>query len=1421
MTFTANNWSTAQTVTVTGVNDNIQNATNRSAEITFTPSGADYAGVSAATADFTAVDDDTPGVVVSKSSVSVAEAAGTASYTLVLATIPTGNVTVTPASSDSTSATVSGKVTFTKTDWSTAQTVTVTGVDDDIHNSSSRSAKISHTVAGADYGDVEAADVSVTVTNDDTRGITASPAEASALENGGTASYTVALESEPTGNVTVTPKSADTSIATVSSALTFTAKNWSTTQTVTVTAVNDSISNVPDRTAKISFRPSGADYGSVADAVSDFTALDDESRGLTISESGVTVAEDGGTATYTIVLTRKPSGDVTVTPESADTDVSTVSDALTFTTENWSTKQTVTVTGVNDDIDNASDRTAKVNHTIAGSDYEGLTADSVAVTATDDDQRGLSVSASTVTVEEDGGQAAYTLVLLSEPTSTVTVTPGSADTSVSTVSGALTFTTSNWSSPQTVTVTGVDDEVRNASDRTADISHQLAGGDYEGLAADSVTVTATDDDVRGFTVSPARAMAPENGGTASYSVVLKSQPTGTVTINPSSLDTTIATVADTVQFTESDWSSPQSITVTAVDDKIVNDLTRTARIRFRPSGADYASVPSKYADFTAVDDEAEAVIVTPLSVSVDENGGTATYTVALSTKPTGDVTVTPSSADTSVATTSGALTFTVSAWSSVQTVTVTGVDDQVSNAPDRSTGINHTASGGGYDDVTVEGVTVTAIDDEDPGDIETPRVTLSVSPSAVGEGVSSSTLTVTAALAGGQALATATNLTVSVGGASDSAKSGVDYKAVSDFTLTIPANASSGTGTFTLEPVDDQLIEGNEQFTVAGAAAGVTVQPTSVTLVDDDKGVTVQPTTLTILEGLTDTYTISLSAPPSGDVTVTVSVPAGDVSVQTSSLTFTTVNWATSQTVTVKTVADADQVEDPAVTLSHSAAGGGYDAVSIASVTVNVSEGLGTPEVSVSDSSGTEGDGPIAFAVQLSEPTKEAVTVEWLTRDGTATSGQDYTLSRATLAFAAGETEKTANVPVLDDQEEEGAETFQMRLVQAENAELPAAQAQAIGTIMDDDGGGDGKKKAHQPRIVLWTDHPGYKSNQSLRLYRDIDPLGDRKEYTVFYYREHIETGERHYFSPGIRSATLRPDVVDEYGFGVGDFPPTRLRRVEKELIWEGAVPDPGLWHFALELRNPGTTQIVNAAYAKFTVAGQGTLLLNRPGVDRRFATDTRWNERHDLLAAAPGDRQSRRHAGDRARDADPSLRPDRRDRGRAGREDRSGRPSRGAGRDDLRPADGRAHPGLLGRACGCSARPRQAALKASRKARARVRRWRTGATRPHDSSGALRYLRVEFAGASADPQAASPAVGLYGVGDGDRHRPCPSACLSGGRHCLPRGHSPLRLLRRERRAPGFAGVVAGLAGLGPAPLCAAGLGGRQRHSRDGRGAGR
>ena len=89
-------------------------------------------------------------------------------------------------------------------------------------------------------------------------------------------------------------------------------------------------------------------------------------------------------------------------------------------------------------------------------------------TITDDDERGFTFEPKSLSVGR-GGTADYTVVLRSEPTGDVTVTPAS-DPSVATVSGPLTFTPGNWNRPQTVTVTGVSNGNRS-------ISHTITGAD--------------------------------------------------------------------------------------------------------------------------------------------------------------------------------------------------------------------------------------------------------------------------------------------------------------------------------------------------------------------------------------------------------------------------------------------------------------------------------------------------------------------------------------------------------------------------------------------------------------------------------------------------------------------------------------------------------------------------------------------------------------------------------------------------------------------------------------------------------------------------------------------------------------------------------------------------------------------------------
>ena len=100
------------------------------------------------------------------------------------------------------------------------------------------------------YSGVNAADVAVSNTDNDSAGITVTPtAGLMTTEAGGTATFTVVLNTQPTADVTIALSSSDTTEGTVGPAsLTFTTANWNVAQTVTVTGVDDASSTAPSRT---------------------------------------------------------------------------------------------------------------------------------------------------------------------------------------------------------------------------------------------------------------------------------------------------------------------------------------------------------------------------------------------------------------------------------------------------------------------------------------------------------------------------------------------------------------------------------------------------------------------------------------------------------------------------------------------------------------------------------------------------------------------------------------------------------------------------------------------------------------------------------------------------------------------------------------------------------------------------------------------------------------------------------------------------------------------------------------------------------------------------------------------------------------------------------------------------------------------
>ena len=256
--------------------------------------------------------------------------------------------------------------------------------------------------------------------------------------------------------------------------------------------------------------------GTLAGAASDEVSV--TPVGVAVSKDHLALTEGGAAGTYTVALSHAPTQDVTITVSvdsdgtvTADTDdVTTGSQTtLTFTSTNYATAQTVKVKAAADDDGRHS--TATIAHTVSSTDARygnlvGLPGLTVAVT--DDDALGLALSASSVPVPE-GGTATYTVKLGSKPTGTVTVTIARAsggDTDLTVSPSSLAFTTSNWDSAQTVTVSAAEDD-GDVIDGAATFTHTAAGGGYGGVSA-TLTATETDDE-EGIVLSASSVSVPE------------------------------------------------------------------------------------------------------------------------------------------------------------------------------------------------------------------------------------------------------------------------------------------------------------------------------------------------------------------------------------------------------------------------------------------------------------------------------------------------------------------------------------------------------------------------------------------------------------------------------------------------------------------------------------------------------------------------------------------------------------------------------------------------------------------------------------------------------------------------------------------------------------------------------------------------
>ncbi len=254
------------------------------------------------------------------------------------------------------------------------------------------------------------------------------------------------------------------------------------------------------------------------------------------------------TATFTVRLGSQPTADVTIPVQSSDTSEGTVDkSSLTFTNANWDTDQIVTVTGVDDPLDDGD-----IYYTIrlgltesTDENYNGLDPVDIGISNIDMKTGNFEITpGTTLTTNEAGLTATFRVRLTSQPAYDVEIPVTSADTSEGTVDKAkLTFTSGDWGSYQEVTVTGVFDS--DDSDITYSIQLGITSSvddNYNQLNPADVTVTNQNVLADSFIIT-VPGDTDESGRQATFTVRLASQPTADVTIPVSSSNTNEGTVA--------------------------------------------------------------------------------------------------------------------------------------------------------------------------------------------------------------------------------------------------------------------------------------------------------------------------------------------------------------------------------------------------------------------------------------------------------------------------------------------------------------------------------------------------------------------------------------------------------------------------------------------------------------------------------------------------------------------------------------------------------------------------------------------------------------------------------------------------------------------------------------------------------------
>ena len=1021
-----------------------------------------------------------PGITVSPAGALSLIEGGSGTYNVKLAARPSDGVKVRVASNN-TGVTVnkaagtagsSQDLSFTASTWDTNQAITVAAAEDG--DRADESATLTYSIVTADtasdYDGVTNVTRTVSVTdNDKTPGVLTGSVTGTITEAGGSATFTVALGgvAPPTADVTVAVSSGDTTEGTVSpSSLTFTTDNWSTTQTVTVTGKDDDVDD-GNVVWNVRLGPSSsgdADYNALVEDVPVTTTDDDNAPEVALALSSASISEMGGVATVSATLSH-PSGaatTVTVTAVAGAYTVGPDASIVIAAGQTVNAADTAVITAVDNDVD-APDNTVTVAATARNSQGVGAVT-GAALAITDDDAAPDAVlSVSPSSIAESGGVATVTATLSHPSSEPTTVTVGAVAGAYTVASGAgatiVIAAGQTVNAADTAVVTAVDNPT-DTPDRTVTVGATLANGQGAGTVTGAALVLTDDDDAPGVTLSVSPSSISENGGESTVGAVLShpsSEPT-TVTVSAVADAYSVASGAGAtiVIAAGQTVNAADTAVVTAVDNP-TDAPDRTVTVAATLANGQGAGTVTGAALVLADDDDAPGVTLSVNPPEVSENAGVAVVTATLSHPSSQPTTVTVEAvADAYSVGSDATIVVAAGETTSTDTATVSGSDNAVHTGT-RTVTVRG-AAGNGQGVGAVGGAALGLTDDEPK-----PTVALVLTPAAIDEGGTASTVSTVTATLGGPA-AGAVTLTVSAAAGENAVAT--DFTQTGT-TLTIAANATTSTGTVTVAAVDDNASLGSKSVTVSATAASAWAAgaPVAATLtIRDDES---PPTATLVLtpssvpeSGGVATVTATLNRASAAAATLTVSAAAGENAGAgdftlgaADTLTFAAGATASTGTVTVTAVADTTDSPDKSVAVSATVSDSRAPELRVlapGAVTLAIADDDDAPTVvlSVSPSSIAEAGGVATVSATLSHPSSEPTTVAVTAVAGAYTVGPD-----ASIVIAAGQTVNAADTATLTavDNDVDAPDRTVTVAATARNSQGVGAVTGAALAIADDD----------------------------------------------------------------------------------------------------------------------------------------------------------------------------------------------------------------------------------------------------------------------------------------------------------------------------------------------------------------------------------